>query len=83
MTHKNKHDSHFTVRVTPGPEMLHPRRSAQQVLLCDVCETVPLQSVCELCDINLCVNCVGIHLADFSKRHNVVHYAQRKSAPSH
>ncbi|XP_056001672.1 tripartite motif-containing protein 45-like [Ostrea edulis] len=53
---------------------MHPRCSAQEVLLCDVCETVPLQSHCELCKIDLCSNCVVKHLSDSSKRHNVVSY---------
>ncbi|XP_056006500.1 E3 ubiquitin-protein ligase TRIM36-like [Ostrea edulis] len=51
---------------------MHPRRSAQEVLLCDLCETVPLQSHCKLCHLNLCINCVGKHLSDSSKDHNVV-----------
>ncbi|XP_055998736.1 E3 ubiquitin-protein ligase TRIM36-like [Ostrea edulis] len=63
--------------------MLHPRRSAQDVLLCDSCETSPLQCHCELCQINLCTNCVGKHLLDSSKRHNVVPFKQKKSTPSY
>ena len=62
---------------------MHPRRSAQEVLLCDLCETVPLQSHCELCNINLCGNCALKHISDSSKRHNVVHYLQRKSTPNY
>ncbi|XP_048749521.1 E3 ubiquitin-protein ligase TRIM36-like [Ostrea edulis] len=62
---------------------MHPRRSAQKVLLCDLCKTVPLQSHCELCNINLCVNCMGKHISDLSKRHNVVHYFYRKSTPNY
>ncbi|XP_048772098.2 pyrin-like [Ostrea edulis] len=62
---------------------MHPRRSAQEVLLCDLCETVPLQSHCELCNINLCVNCVGKHLSDASKRHNVVPQLRRKATPNY
>ncbi|XP_048755718.2 E3 ubiquitin-protein ligase TRIM36-like [Ostrea edulis] len=57
--------------VIPTSEM-HPRRSAQEVLLCDLCETVPLQSHCKPCHINLCINCVGKHISDSSKDHNVV-----------
>ncbi|XP_056000287.1 tripartite motif-containing protein 2-like [Ostrea edulis] len=63
--------------------MLHPRRSAQDVLLCDSCETFPLQCHCELCQINLCTNCVGKHLLDSSKRHNVVPFKQKKSTPNY
>ncbi|XP_056008489.1 E3 ubiquitin-protein ligase Midline-1-like [Ostrea edulis] len=62
---------------------MHPRRSAQEVLLCDLCETVPLQSHCELCNINLCVNCAVKHLSDSSKRHNVVPFLHRKPTPSY
>ncbi|XP_055999079.1 E3 ubiquitin-protein ligase TRIM36-like [Ostrea edulis] len=62
---------------------MHPRRSAQEVLLCDLCETVPLPSHCELCNINLCVNCAVKHLSDSSKRHNVVPFLHRKSTPNY
>ncbi|XP_056008687.1 E3 ubiquitin-protein ligase TRIM9-like [Ostrea edulis] len=62
---------------------MHPRRSAQEVLLCDLCETVPLQSHCELCNINLCVNCAVKHLSDSSKRHKVVPFLHRKSTPNY
>ncbi|XP_055999084.1 E3 ubiquitin-protein ligase Midline-1-like [Ostrea edulis] len=62
---------------------MHPRRSAQEVLLCDLCETVPLQSHCELCNINLCGNCAVKHLSDSSKRHNVVPFLHRKSTPNY
>ncbi|XP_055999140.1 uncharacterized protein LOC130047765 [Ostrea edulis] len=62
---------------------MHPRRSAQEVLLCDLCETVPLQSHCELCNINLCVNCAGKHVSDSSKRHKVVPFLHRKSTPNY
>ncbi|XP_048750696.2 E3 ubiquitin-protein ligase TRIM7-like [Ostrea edulis] len=62
---------------------MHPRRSAQEVLLCDLCETVPLESYCDVCNINICVNCVGKHLSDASKRHNVVPFLQRKATPNY
>ncbi|XP_048755233.2 uncharacterized protein LOC125666146 [Ostrea edulis] len=65
--------------VTQIPEMLHPQRSAQDVLLCDLCETVPLESNCELCNVNFCKACVREHLSDSSKKHNVVSYLHRKS----
>ncbi|XP_056007712.1 E3 ubiquitin-protein ligase Midline-1-like [Ostrea edulis] len=62
---------------------MHPRRSAQEVVLCDLCETVPLQSHCELCNINLCKACVGEHLSDTSKDHKVVPFLRRKATPNH
>ncbi|XP_056008576.1 tripartite motif-containing protein 3-like [Ostrea edulis] len=61
--------------------MLHPRRSAQEVLLCDSCETAPLQSHCELCNINLCTNCVGKHLLDSSRKHRVIPFTEKSFAP--
>ncbi|XP_056008617.1 uncharacterized protein LOC125664128 [Ostrea edulis] len=63
--------------------MLHPPCSAQDVLLCDLCETIPLQSHCELCNVSLCKACVGEHLSDSSKKHNVVSFLHRKSTPSY
>ncbi|XP_062601303.1 uncharacterized protein LOC134263022 [Saccostrea cucullata] len=56
---------------------MDPRTSAQELLLCDLCQTAALQSHCELCQINLCKACVGDHLSDSSKRHNVVPYKHR------
>ncbi|XP_056005905.1 uncharacterized protein LOC125658607 [Ostrea edulis] len=63
--------------------MLHPRRSAQHVLLCDACETAPLQSHCERCNINLCTNCVGKHLLDSSRKHRVIPFIEKSSTPNY
>ncbi|XP_062570712.1 uncharacterized protein LOC134232744 [Saccostrea cucullata] len=52
---------------------------AQDILLCDLCQTAALQSHCELCHVNLCIGCVGKHLSDSSKRHKVVLYNYRTS----
>ncbi|XP_062611608.1 uncharacterized protein LOC134273430 [Saccostrea cucullata] len=57
---------------------MDPRYSAQEVLLCDLCEKDELQTHCEPCNVNLCLNCIGKHLFDPSKRHNVVPYRQVK-----
>ncbi|XP_062581856.1 tripartite motif-containing protein 55-like [Saccostrea cucullata] len=61
---------------------MDPRYSAQDILLCDLCQKAALQSHCELCHVNLCIVCVGKHLSDSSKRHKVVPYKQRKSTPN-
>ncbi|XP_048748225.2 E3 ubiquitin-protein ligase TRIM71-like [Ostrea edulis] len=63
--------------------MLHPRRSAQHVLLCDSCETAPLQSHCERCNINLCTNCVEKHLLDSSRKHRVIPFIEKCSTPNY
>ncbi|XP_062620557.1 uncharacterized protein LOC134282123 [Saccostrea cucullata] len=61
---------------------MDPLDRAQVLLLCDLCQRAALQSHCELCQINLCKVCVGEHLSDLSKRHNVVPYNHRKSTPN-
>ncbi|XP_056022746.1 tripartite motif-containing protein 2-like [Ostrea edulis] len=62
---------------------MDPQCSAQDVLLCDLCKTDPLQSHCELCHKNFCISCVGKHLSDSSKKHNVVSYKHKKSTPNY
>ncbi|XP_048748913.2 uncharacterized protein LOC125661075 [Ostrea edulis] len=57
---------------------------AQDVILCDLCETDPLQYCCEHCDINLCTDCVSKHLSDFSKKHEIAPYhLHKKFTPSY
>ncbi|XP_048743428.2 uncharacterized protein LOC125656859 [Ostrea edulis] len=57
---------------------------AQDVLLCDLCETDPLQYGCEHCDINLCTDCVRKHISDSSKKHDIVPYhLHRKFTPKY
>jgi hypothetical protein len=61
---------------------LHPRRSAQNVLLCKACNKDPLQYHCQLCDIDLCANCVGKHVLDFTKQHRIIPFTEKFNAPS-
>ncbi|XP_062621753.1 uncharacterized protein LOC134283311 [Saccostrea cucullata] len=58
---------------------MNPQYSAQDILLCDLCQTAALHSHCKVCQINLCNVCVGEHLSDSSKRHNVIPYKHRTS----
>ncbi|XP_065928661.1 probable E3 ubiquitin-protein ligase MID2 isoform X2 [Magallana gigas] len=62
---------------------MDPRSSAQDVVRCDVCDTpVPLLH-CDFCQTNLCKACVGEHMLDFSKKHQVVPFHDRGSTPNY
>ncbi|XP_062570711.1 E3 ubiquitin-protein ligase TRIM36-like [Saccostrea cucullata] len=54
---------------------MDPRYCAQDILLCDLCQTNALQSHCEFCGDNLCVLCVGKHLSLPFSKHSVVPYS--------
>ncbi|XP_061167792.1 E3 ubiquitin-protein ligase TRIM71-like [Saccostrea echinata] len=61
---------------------MDPRTSAQDVMRCDLCETVVVQMHCDTCLVNLCKACVGEHIStDEFKDHKVVKFQARKSSP--
>ncbi|XP_048754437.2 uncharacterized protein LOC125665698 [Ostrea edulis] len=58
---------------------MDPRRSAQDVVRCDLCETAIVQMYCDVCHIKLCVPCIGKHVANDYDNHQVVSIQKRKS----
>uniref|UniRef100_A0A8W8MQQ4 B box-type domain-containing protein n=2 Tax=Magallana gigas TaxID=29159 RepID=A0A8W8MQQ4_MAGGI len=62
---------------------MDPRSSAQDVVRCDVCDTLVPPLHCDFCQTNLCKACVGEHMLDFSKKHQVVPFQDRGSTPNY
>lgn len=58
---------------------MDPRHSAQDVMRCGRCNTPVPPLHCEFCQIDLCKACVGDHLLNLSKKHQVVPFKDRGS----
>ncbi|XP_061177599.1 E3 ubiquitin-protein ligase TRIM71-like [Saccostrea echinata] len=58
---------------------MDPRLCAQDIIRCDLCEDRVVQMYCNLCPMNLCMECVGRHIFDTTKKHDVVPFDLRRS----
>lgn len=57
--------------------------SAQDVVRCSLCNLSVAPMYCNICQLNLCKDCVVNHISDESKTHNVVPLKQRGSTPNY
>lgn len=56
--------------------------TAQDVMRCDLCETVIAQMYCEFCHVKLCKGCIGEHVSsDLTKPHTLTGFYERRSSP--
>ncbi|XP_062620681.1 E3 ubiquitin-protein ligase TRIM36-like [Saccostrea cucullata] len=49
----------------------------QDIICCQLCSD-PVKHYCNLCRVNLCSSCIPKHMADESRKHEIVGYSYRK-----
>lgn len=59
------------------------QNSAQDVVHCSLCNLSVAPMYCNICQLNLCKDCVVNHILDESKYHNVVPLKQRRSTTNY
>nr|XP_022305300.1 E3 ubiquitin-protein ligase TRIM71-like [Crassostrea virginica]XP_022305301.1 E3 ubiquitin-protein ligase TRIM71-like [Crassostrea virginica]XP_022305302.1 E3 ubiquitin-protein ligase TRIM71-like [Crassostrea virginica]XP_022305303.1 E3 ubiquitin-protein ligase TRIM71-like [Crassostrea virginica] len=52
----------------------------QDIIRCQLCPN-PVEHHCNLCHVDLCFNCILAHMADKTKRHEIVDFMNRKEGP--
>ena len=52
----------------------------QDIIRCQLCPN-PVEHHCNLCHVDLCLNCILTHMADKTKRHEIVEFVNRKEGP--
>lgn len=55
---------------------MDPNCSAQEAVHCTLCTSSVATMFCEVCDINLCKDCIEIRVFDSSKVHKVISFKQ-------
>lgn len=50
---------------------------SQDAVFCQLCPN-PVEHHCNLCHVDLCSSCISIHMADRTKRHEVVEFINRR-----
>lgn len=58
---------------------MDPHHSAQDVVRCALCMNNLVQCFCECCEVELCESCIGKHISEECKKHEIVLFKNRKS----
>lgn len=53
----------------------------QDVVCCQLCQN-PAEHHCNLCSVDLCSSCISIHMADKTKKHEIVEFINKKEGPT-